>query len=340
VKEFILYLSHFTFRRALNLLLCGVGYFFSRSFRYPILLGKPISVSIEPTTRCNLNCPDCPTGIGKLGRKIGDMPLNRFIQIIDEISPTAFTVLLHFQGEPLMNFNIFDMIGYASSKRMISEMATNAMLIDEEVSMKIINSGLKKIVITIDSPIEKEFGTYRRGGNLSRIIEGIDFIQKTKLDKNARYPLVILELLALKDNVNHIKEFVEFGKKLKVDGIRVKTAHLLNPDDAENKVPLGTKYSRYEITNDGNIALKGKVNSSCSAPWFKLSVTHDGWVVPCCFDKSATYIMGTIISQSIHEIWFSHHYNNFRKRLIRNRNVLPVCSSCPQGRTSLDFKAG
>jgi len=340
VKEFILYLSHFTFRRALNLLLCGVGYFFSRVFRYPIVFGKPISVSTEPTTRCNLSCPECPTGIDKLGRKGGDMPLNRFIQIIDEVSPTTFTVLVHFQGEPLMNPNIFEMIGYASSRRMISEMATNAMLIDEEVSKQLINSGLKKIVITIDSPIEREFGFYRRGGKLGGVIEGIKHIQQARRDKNSRYPLVVVELLALKGNVDQIKEFVGLCKKLNVDGIRVKTAHLLNLDDAENKVPMGTKYSRYKVANDGSIALKGNGSSSCSAPWFKLSVTHDGWVVPCCFDKSSTFIMGTIITQTIREIWFSHHYNNFRRRLIRNRNELPVCSSCPQGRTPLDFHIG
>ncbi len=340
VKEFFLYLSHLTFSRVLNLLLCGVGYLFSQILRYPVVLGKPWSVSIEPTTRCNFQCPECPTGIGELGRRAGDMALDRFIDIINEIEHTTSTVLLHFQGEPLMNPDIYKMVEYASSKRIITEMATNATLLDKEASEKLVKSGLKKIVISIDSPSEKEFGMYRKGGQLTGVLLGIENIQQAKLKYKTGYPLLCLELLAFKNNVSRIEDFVTLGKSLRADVIRVKTVQLLNLEDAADKIPIGTKYCRYEKRVDGSIALKGKANSPCSVPWYKCSLTHDGWIVPCCFDKSATYLLGSINTHSLNEVWYSKHYNNFRKRLIRHRRLMPVCSTCPQGRVKIDFNVG
>jgi radical SAM protein with 4Fe4S-binding SPASM domain len=304
------------------------------------VLGKPYSISFEPTTRCNLKCPECHTGAGVLERKSSDMPFERFAQIVDEVSPFTITALLHFQGEPLMNPLIYRMIDYATEKRMVTEMATNATLIDRDSAYKLVKSGLKKMVVTIDSPFEDRFGFYRKGGNFKKVIEGIQNVQIAKSKLSNKYPLVVLELLALKENMDQIESFIELGISLNADSLRIKSAYLISTDQAEKKVPIGTKYSRYAIDNKGIVSLKATCNRACSAPWYKLSITHDGWVVPCCFDKSATYIMGTSNHFTISQIWFSKHYNLFRSRLLKYRGQIPVCSSCPQGIFPLDFPVG
>jgi radical SAM protein with 4Fe4S-binding SPASM domain len=265
------------------------------------------------------------------------MSLERFKQIIDQVHHSTISVLTHFQGEPLMNTNIFEMIRYATSKRLITEMATNATLIDEGRATEMVKSGLRKVVITIDSVQESSFGFYRKGASFKEVEEGIRSIKEAKLKTKSKYPLLVLELLALESNIKQVDIFNRFAKKYNADIIRVKTAQILSPAEDEAKIPFGTKYSRYIKNAKGEINLKGNPNATCSSPWFKLSITHDGWVVPCCFDKNAFYLMGSVNHWSIKEIWWSKHYNQLRKRLLQSRSILPICADCPQNRMPLDY---
>jgi MoaA/NifB/PqqE/SkfB family radical SAM enzyme len=330
VKNIWLYLSHLTIRRFTNILLCWMGYIFSYTIRYPIVLGRPISVTLESTNRCNLECPQCPTGKKVLKRPIGDMPINRYKAIIDEIYPFATSVLLHFQGEPLLNVNLPQMIGYASSKGMVTELSTNATLLTPILANEIVTCGIKKVVISIDSPLQHDFGFYRNGAEHSVIINAIKLLNQAKDQQKSMYPLIVLELLALKSNTSLIPEFRKLAKDLNVDLARVKTANLPYGKRSEY-LPKDTKYSRYISAND-DFELKGSPKSKCSTLWFTLTVTHDGWVVPCCFDKSAYYIMGHTNFSMLSQTWNSKLYNILRKRLIRSRPTQPLCNKCPQGR--------
>jgi radical SAM protein with 4Fe4S-binding SPASM domain len=305
--------------------------------KLPVNFGFPYSISVEPTTRCNLHCTDCITGIKGVKRRQGDMSLEMFKLIIDQIHSKAFTVLTHFQGEPLLCSQIFSMVRYADSKRMVTEMATNATLINDTVANEMVKCGLKKVVITIDSITKKGFGQYRRGAHYDEVVRGIKSINEAKASNNSKYPLIVIELLALKQNISEIGELKNFSKSLGADIIRIKSAEILSPSETIEKIPLGTKYSRYLRNPNGEIALRGNPNTPCHAPWTKLSFTHDGWVVPCCFDKNAFYVMGSVYHWTIKEIWNSNHYNMLRKRLLRSRRNMPICGTCPQNRVRFDF---
>ncbi len=306
--------------------------------RLPIALGLPCSISVEPTTRCNLKCPECPTGSGLLRRRVGDMNYNRYVELIDQVQSHAITILLHFQGEPILNPEVFGMIGYATRKKLVTEMATNAQLIDRKVASLLVENGLKKIVVSIDSSKEEKYGIYRKGGSLQKVIEALNFIHEEKIKQRTDYPIVIVELLALSENITEVDDFVSFCKNHHADITRIKTLHLESINQPSVSIPTSSKYNRYKMSDDGKLTLKGNPNSACSSPWFKMSVTHDGWLVPCCFDKSATYIMGNMNHLSIKQAWFSKHFNLFRLRLLRNRKDMPVCFQCPQGRVKLDYR--
>ena len=49
------------------------------------VLGYPVKILFEPTNACNLSCPLCPTGNGSLNRATGQMRLDEFKKIIDEV---------------------------------------------------------------------------------------------------------------------------------------------------------------------------------------------------------------------------------------------------------------
>ena len=60
-------------------------------------------------------------------------------------------------------------------------------------------------------------------------------------------------------------------------------------------------------------------------------IDWQGNVVPCCFDKDSTYIMGNIISDSVTSIWNSDRYCSFRNQLNRFGKKLPMCRDCSEG---------
>jgi hypothetical protein len=41
--------------------------------KVPRIQGLPISISIEPTTACNLRCPECPSGLRAFTRPTGNL---------------------------------------------------------------------------------------------------------------------------------------------------------------------------------------------------------------------------------------------------------------------------
>jgi radical SAM protein with 4Fe4S-binding SPASM domain len=60
-------------------------------------------------------------------------------------------------------------------------------------------------------------------------------------------------------------------------------------------------------------------------------ITWDGKVVPCCFDKDAQHIIGTLGEKGMKEIWESKKYNEFRTELMRSRKNIDICSNCSEG---------
>lgn len=336
-KSFVLYLTHTSATRLLNIIAACLGYCISQMLKRPVLLGMPITVAVEPTTQCNLGCPDCPTGIGQLERNGGIMPLERFVSIVDEVKGHATSLLMHFQGEPMLHAHLPAMIEYASQRGLITELASNATLITNSRARELVKSGIKRLVVSTDSVTEETSGFYRRGAKLSQVVRGLEAIMLSKRELRSKYPLLIMELLVFNDNLGEIKAFKNLGKGLGVDLVRIKTTHVSDIYGVEGRVPVGSKYSRYMRDGSGMVIPKGSPSSLCRAPWTSLSVTHDGWIVPCCFDKSGYYPMGSLLYSNVREIWQGAAYNSFRASMLRRRRRMPVCSSCAIGRTRIDF---
>lgn len=77
----------------------------------------PLSISIEPTTSCNLRCPECPSGLRQFTRPTGMLQLNRFEKIIEEQRKTLLNIMFYFQGEPYLNPDFLEMVKAANQKK-------------------------------------------------------------------------------------------------------------------------------------------------------------------------------------------------------------------------------
>jgi radical SAM protein with 4Fe4S-binding SPASM domain len=325
-------LRKMTIKRVANAFLVFTSFQLSRLIGKPVQWGLPISVSFEPTTSCNLRCPECPSGLRAFSRPTGMLKNDFFRETIDEIHEHLTYLIFYFQGEPYLNPDFLDMVKYASSKKIYTATSTNAHYLNDDAAKKTVESGLDRLIISIDGTTQDVYKQYRVGGNLDKVIEGARNIIKWRTALNSKTPFVFFQFLVVKPNEHQIEEIKKLAEEIGVDEVRFKTAQVYDYENDPNQlIPVQDKYSRYKLGKDGKYKPKNKMVNRCWKLWHANVITWDGLVVPCCFDKDAIHRMGDLKSGSFKQIWKSDSYKKFRSELMTGRKNIDICSNCSEG---------
>lgn len=307
------------------------------SYQYSRIMGRamhnalPISIAIEPTTSCNLRCPECPSGLRSFTRPTGMLKTDLFKNTINELAKTLSYLTFYFQGEPYLHPQFLDLVHYASSKKIYTATSTNAHYLSEAMAKHTIESGLDRIIISIDGTSQETYEAYRIGGKLDKVLEGARNIIRWKKELKSLTPFVVFQFLVVKQNEHQIDAVHKLAKEIGVDHVALKTAQIYDYKNGSDLMPTLDKYSRYQREKDGTYSIKNELLSHCWKMWQSCVITWDGKVVPCCFDKDAHYVMGDLNQQSFKEIWFSENYNAFRESILRSRNEIEMCRNCTEG---------
>ena len=325
-------LSKLTIKRIWNGLLVYSSFRLSRLLSRPIQWGMPISISFEPTTSCNLRCPECPSGLREFTRPTGMLQKDFFQQTIDDIAPELLYLIFYFLGEPYLNPHFLEMVRYAHNKGIYTATSTNAHYLTDENARKTVESGLDRLIISIDGTTQDVYQQYRVGGKLDKVIEGARNIVKWKKALNSKKPFVFFQFLVVKPNEHQIEEIKKLGKEIGVDQVRFKTAQVYNYEEDPNQlIPLTNKYSRYKKGKDGKMKVKNGLKNYCWKLWHANVITWDGLVVPCCFDKDAMHQLGNLKTQSFRDTWKNNNYHQFRTEILHSRKNIDICSNCSEG---------
>ncbi|MDQ3191340.1 MAG: SPASM domain-containing protein [Bacteroidota bacterium] len=324
-------LSNYTWGKLLNHLQIISGYLLSKYSGKVIHWGKPLSVSIEPTTSCNLRCPECPSGLRSFSRPTGMLELAFYKTVIDELYKKLLYLIFYFQGEPYLHPNFFELIKYASSRKIYTATSTNAHYLDDDKARKTIESGLSRLIISIDGTTQETYENYRVGGKLEKVIQGTQNIIKWKKELKSKTPYVIFQFLVVKQNEHQVEEIKKLGKKLGVDKVALKTAQVYDYKNGNDLIPETAKYSRYKKIGNGCYKIKNSLSNHCWKLWHSCVITWDGLIVPCCFDKDATHKLGNLKNNSFSEIWKSKEYYEFRKKVLNSRKEIDICQNCTEG---------
>lgn len=319
-----------TISRFYNLLKIFVSYLLSNLTKRVIVWGYPITFSIEPTNRCNLKCPECPSGTGTLTRPLGLLDVKKFEEIIDQIKEFTFYIQLFFQGEPFINKNIYKMINYARKNNIYISISTNGLLLNDNNINELLKSPPDKLIFSIDGMSQNTYEKYRVGGEFKKVSESLENLLKFKKEKKLKLPYIELQFIAMKQNEHEIEDVIKFGKLIGVDKVLIKSMQVSSYESAVEYLPENKKYSRYYIKN-GELLFKNKLKNRCFAVWRTSVITWDGIVSPCCFDKDAKYKFGNIFVEKFKDIWTNNKYTNFRKAIIKNRKGINICTNCTEG---------
>jgi len=289
----------------------------------------PYFVSIETTDFCNLHCPECPVGRRKKPNHTkSSFNYTLYKKLIDELSPTLLHAILYFQGEPFLNNRFFELIRLTHDSDIYSSTSTNGQFLNEDTAKKIVLSGLDKLIISIDGTTQQVYETYRAGGNLQKITDGITSLVASKKKLKSITPFIEIQFLVLKTNEHQMKDMQKLAKTLGADRLTFKSAQLYDFKNGNELLTTKKHYARYKQTKEGNFVIKGSQPNRCRRLWSGAVINVTGDILPCCFDKTSEHSFGNINEIPFLTGWHSKKATGFRNMILSNRKQVEMCRNC------------
>ncbi len=254
-----------------------------------------------------------------------------FKTAIDQMKGHLSYLHLYFQGEPYLHPEFLELVKYADSRKIFTATSTNAHYLTPENIQKTVESGLKQLIVSMDGTTQEIYQNYRIGGKLTKVTEGIQNLIAYRNETGNKFPQVILQFLVTGVNEHQIPEIKKLAEELKVDELQLKTTQIYDYQNGSPLIPVNNlKYSRYLPNPDGTWKLKKSLQNKCWRMWQGAVMTWDGRIVPCCFDKDAKYVMGSLKTEKMVAIWNKPLYNTFRKQLLQDRSQINICQNCTE----------
>jgi len=298
-------------------------------------LGYPYAALIEVGNYCNLRCPTCPTPASKICRKKELMSFDNFKKTIDNIKDSIQIALLYFTNEPLLHPDIFKMVKHAHKNNLYTEISTNAVLLNEEKTKELLESGLDKIILDLDGTSKESYEQFRVGAQFELVLGNIRHFCRQKQVLKLRKPFIELQFVLTKLNQNEVEDIKKIAKDLKVNNLCIRSFNLGEYAYSEKEIkelsgkffPDSAKYQqkiRYERQGD-KLKIKNPL-LECPLAKSHFVVLVDGSVVMCCYDLRGEYVYGNVFSQKLKEIWFNREVRKMRK--IAQKRGYPLCKTC------------
>lgn len=311
------------------------------------LNNDPLFIDVEPTIICNLKCKMCHVPIWN--RKHPNLSFGDFKRIIDNF-PNLLLVKIQGMGEPLFNKELVDMIKYARKKGIAVRTTSNATILNDEISKKLIESGLNEILFSVDGATKKTFEGIRIGANFENVLRNIrNFVKlRNRIKGKNNFPRIMVWTVVTKENMHEVLEIIKIVKNLGVDELTLqmdlnsygnselkesyKEKNTLRNDPKMETVIKNAKITAKRLGVKLNIFF-GDVYSKknkCKNPWVTTYITVDKFITPCCIRPDPRgFNLGSLKEKDFRDFWNGKRYVKFRKAIVKNK--LPrICEECYQ----------
>ena len=285
---------------------------------------KPKMLSIEPTSRCNLNCPFCLVGQQNslkstehdlLPRGMGDMKWSLYEKIVKDAADFGIEkIQLHFQGEPLLYKRFPDMVKEAKKYGLSTQVFTNGLPLTEKKADEVILAGLDSLRFSVDGASQETYELNRVGGEFEKVYRNMAMMVKRAKKHKSSIDL-LWQFIALSNNEHEIEKARKLAKAINIPFF-IKTF----AESVPNLVPRNPKLRR-------ELHVK-----PCTDIYRSTFVYYTGEVVVCCYDLEGQHVVGDLKEQSLIEVWNSEKYKTMRTR-INNADQNPeeepeICKNC------------
>lgn len=288
----------------------------------------PKVLRIEPASQCNLACIHCPTGTIDMDR--GIMQESTFEKILQEVSlhkDEIKVIVLYHGGEPLLNKNFAKMIQKLKdiNPHFFLKTVSNGMALTQERSRELIELKLDAIEFSLDGLSAQESEFIRKKSDVVKIVNNISELIKLKKQKDSTLPsIAIATTQFFSPQFSHQnypaptppKWLLELFKQ--EDITEFKTAYAM-------RWPHMNKSTFFE---EVTVAHSQDYKPYCDNVINTITIRADSSIVPCCFDLTNQMVMGSILDNTLDEVWNSSRYTKLRRDLKEKVSLPKLCQNC------------
>jgi putative metalloenzyme radical SAM/SPASM domain maturase len=179
----------------------------------PPMLSHPSKLFVEITTRCNLACGMCVKQSPGSGILTGDMSREVFLSLLPAFSKTR-SLILNGIGEPLLHPELVEFIRIAKTAMPPDGLVgfqTNGILLNDAVADSLVEAGLDRICLSLDSVCRDTFGKIRSGGDVEDLRKAFRSLAAAR-EKNPGSPLRVgVEFVVMRDNLHELPEVLRWS---------------------------------------------------------------------------------------------------------------------------------
>jgi len=321
-------------RRAISSIVSG---FAEYGFNRPIQVHAPFLVVWNFTYKCNLKCKHCYSNSG-IDPKM-ELSTEEAMKIVDQLADFGVTSLAFSGGEPLMRKDFFDVARYAVESGLYVSLATNGTLLTEENAIKLKETGVHYVEVSVDGANAKTHDFFRgKNGAFEQTLQGL----KNCMDKKI---CTCIAITGTKNNLKEIPAVLEMAENMGIDRFTLfnfiptgRGKDIIDSDPTPQEREEILRFLNEKLSEDHKIAIlsttpqlarvalqcsvsedlilplahmeAAKVNKraraladfigGCGAGRLYCAISPEGKVQPCVF---MPLIVGDLKTEKIEDIW-------------------------------------
>ncbi len=177
--------------KKLNLLRSGMNLFYRKLQPW----SWPTNMQVELTNYCTLNCPVCPTGLGRLQRKPQAIDPAIFERLINEVGGYLLTMSLWGWGEPLLHPELANILRIVQNRGINTLLSTNGQkLNDDNVLKALIDYPTTYLIVALDGITDETNTRFRVGAKLEPALYGVRELFRMKRERGKEVPYFAVTL--------------------------------------------------------------------------------------------------------------------------------------------------
>lgn len=274
--------------------------------------GFPILLHVEASGVCNLPCPLCPRGAGRIERS-GILKWEDFHRLFSSLSSSLCNVVFSGWGEPLLNKETPGMIAHVAANGIPATMNTNGVLVGDCAS-ELVEAGLTTINISLDGAGSKATHSYIAGQTFDRVVQGVKKLLEAKSGLNVRYPAIHGQFLLDEETVDEIDALRRWAFQLGIDHVKFKRRHEVMPGQVVRSRQRSVDELR-EIGKHDLVQSTEELEFSpgrCAHPWESVFLACTGELSVCSWDPYQKINLGPIPNR-FEDVWNGETLRTLRK---------------------------
>jgi MoaA/NifB/PqqE/SkfB family radical SAM enzyme len=292
--------------------------------------GLPIELNLEPSGICNLRCPGCPRGRGRIQRT-GNLPYSIFEQVLSQIGETLCNIFISGFGEPLCNPETPRMIATATHYGISTVMNSNGTFLPTYVDA-LLDARLTLINVALDGAIEHSYHKYESKKQFQNTIQGVELLRKRKDQLGLHDPIIEGQFLIGRDSLKELTHLEQWALEIGVERVKFKRPYLSIPGEEDRRVVENVTEYLHLLGLD-NLKSTEKPQwtpADCALPWENILLSCTGQIGICCYDPHLRLQLNNPGEPfDIHTLWNGDKIIGVRRWLAnKTKDVAQLCARC------------